>query len=61
MTISDMATQARALATQLAADVEKAGNREDHIRISARANEAASLADKLEELNVSNEAASPLV
>lgn len=59
--ISELAAQARNLAEQLFRDVEQAGNRQDHIRMTARANEAASLANKLEELSVSSEAASPLV
>lgn len=60
MTLSEAAREARELAARLTADVEKAGNREDHIRLSARANEADGLATQLEEL-VSSEAASPIV
>lgn len=60
MNIADTARQARELADQLFRDVEQAGNREEHIRVTARANEAAGLADSLEEL-VSIQAASPLV
>lgn len=60
MNIADTARQARELADQLFRDVEQAGNREEHIRVTARANEAAGLADSLEEL-VSVQAASPLV
>lgn len=61
MNLANAAAQARDLANQLFRDVEQAGNREDHIRMTARANEAETLAVKLEELLVSSEAASPIV
>ena len=61
MSLAEAAAEARSLAEQLFRDVEQAGNREDHIRMTARANEADTLAKRLEELNVSSEAASPIV
>lgn len=39
---------ARLLAAQLLTDVDTAANRVDHIRLTARANEAAHLLQKLE-------------
>ena len=39
---------ARLLAAQLLTDVSTAANRVDHIRLTARANEAAHLVEKLE-------------
>lgn len=39
---------ARLLAAQLLTDVDTAANRVDHIRLTARANEAAHLVQKLE-------------
>jgi hypothetical protein len=39
---------ARQLAAQLLTDVDTAANRVDHIRLTARANEAAHLVQKLE-------------
>jgi hypothetical protein len=61
MSLAEAAEEARSLAEQLFRDVEQAGNREDHIRMTARANEADTLAKRLEELNVSSQAASPIV
>jgi len=43
-------TNARELASQLAADVSQASTRLEHIRLTARANEAALLLQDLEEL-----------
>lgn len=42
---------ARQLAAQLLTDVATAANRVDHIRLTARANEALHLVAKMEELN----------
>lgn len=39
---------ARELAAQLLTDVNTAANRVDHVRLTARANEAAHLVEKLE-------------
>jgi hypothetical protein len=41
--------------------VEQAGNREDHIRVTARANEARKLADSIEALAVSSTGADVIV
>lgn len=40
MTAEHLQTLAQALAERLKEDIQKAGNREEHIRVSARANEA---------------------
>jgi hypothetical protein len=40
MTADHIKNLAHGLAERLKEDIQKAGNREDHIRISARANEA---------------------
>jgi hypothetical protein len=40
MTAEQIQTLAQALAERLKEDIQKAGNREEHIRVSARANEA---------------------
>lgn len=40
MTAEHIQTLAQALAERLKEDIQKAGNREEHIRVSARANEA---------------------
>ena len=47
---SQLLTNARELAHQLAADVQQASTRLEHIRLTARANEAALLLQDLEEL-----------
>ena len=46
----ELAEAARELAEQLAADVEQAKTREEHIRVTARANEAARIAHMLRHL-----------
>jgi hypothetical protein len=40
MTAEHIHTLAQALVERLKEDIQKAGNREEHIRVSARANEA---------------------
>lgn len=59
--LSELATTARNLAEELFRDVEQAGNREDHIRVTARANEARNLADNIEALAVSSTGADAIV
>jgi len=48
-------TNARELASQLAADVAQASTRLEHIRLTARANEAANLLQALEKLLTTGE------
>lgn len=48
-------TNARELASQLAADVNQASTRLEHIRLTARANEAALLLQALEKLLTTGE------
>jgi hypothetical protein len=48
-------TNARELASQLAADVNQASTRLEHIRLTARANEAANLLQALEKLLTNGE------
>lgn len=48
-------TKARELASQLAADVNQASTRLEHIRLTARANEAALLLQDLEKLLTTGE------
>jgi hypothetical protein len=48
-------TNARELASQLAADVSQASTRLEHIRLTARANEAANLLQALEKLLTTGE------
>jgi hypothetical protein len=48
-------TNARELASQLAADVNQASTRLEHIRLTARANEAANLLQALEKLLTTGE------
>lgn len=47
-------TAARELFTELTGDIEKAKTREEHIRVSARANAAALLLEKLEQASGEN-------
>jgi hypothetical protein len=47
MNIEDLATDARQHADLIRNDVELASNREEHIRLTARLNEAEKLADGL--------------
>jgi hypothetical protein len=47
---SQLLTNARELASQLAADVSQASTRLEHVRLTARANEAALLLQDLEQL-----------
>jgi len=47
ITSSNLASQARDLAARLHEDIVLARSREEHIRLTARANEAAALADAL--------------
>lgn len=47
MTLSELAEQARLHADRLMQDVELCSNRAEHIRITARANEAMHLAAEL--------------
>lgn len=61
MSLSELTETARRLAEQLFHDVEQAGNREDHIRVTARANEARKLADSIEALAVSSTGADVIV
>jgi len=58
--IQDLAAAARNLANQLLNDVELTTTREEHIRITARANEADKLATNLYSLAVTVTAASVL-
>jgi len=58
--IQDLAAAARNLANQLLNDVELTATREEHIRITARANEADKLATNLYNLAVTVTAASVL-
>ena len=51
MTLSELADQAREHAERLLQDVELCSNRAEHIRITARANEAMNLAAELSELS----------
>jgi hypothetical protein len=44
LSLEDIQVQARALADNLANDIELCKDREEHVRISARANEAEALA-----------------
>ena len=46
--MTEILEAARLLAAQLLTDVNTAANRVDHIRLTARANEAAHLVEKLE-------------
>jgi hypothetical protein len=48
--VSSAADRARELADSLAGDVERAQTREEHVRLSARQREAASLAEVLRDL-----------
>jgi len=48
--VTELAEAARKLADELAADVEQAKTREEHIRVTARANEAARIAHMLRHL-----------
>lgn len=48
--VTEAAEAARQLAVELAADVEQAKTREEHIRVTARANEAARIAYMLQHL-----------
>jgi len=48
--IRELAATARALAEVLTGDVSLASTREEHIRLTARANEAQTLATSLEEV-----------
>lgn len=48
--VTEAAEAARQLAVELAADVEQAKTREEHIRVTARANEAARIAYMLSHL-----------
>lgn len=48
--VTEAAEAARQLAVELAADVEQAKTREEHIRVTARANEAARIAHMLSHL-----------
>lgn len=50
--VEEAMLQARELAASLQSDVELAANREEHIRISARANEAENLAALLFDITV---------
>jgi hypothetical protein len=51
---------ARDLADQLASDIELCKDREEHVRITARANQAENLAQQIHDLMVSNLAANPI-
>jgi hypothetical protein len=53
--MNELLTKAMELAQQLEADIEQASTRVDHIRMTARANEAWGLVKILEEL-LTNEA-----
>jgi hypothetical protein len=53
--MNEVLTEAIQLATQLESDIAQAANRVDHIRMTARANEAWGLVKILEEL-LTNEA-----
>ena len=58
MTIQEVAQAARALADQLADDVLTARTRDDHIRLTIRANSARILADGVvEELEINRQGA----
>lgn len=48
--MNELLIEARKLAHQLEADIQQAANRVDHIRMTARANEAWKLVKILEEL-----------
>ena len=50
MTLELLSSHARDLVTRLLEDVEKAKTREEHIRITARANEATHILYHLEDL-----------
>ena len=50
MTADHIKNLAHELAERLKEDIQKAGNREDHIRISARANEADLLVQGLNQM-----------
>lgn len=50
MTADQIRNLAHELAERLKEDIQKAGNREDHIRISARANEADLLVQGLNQM-----------
>lgn len=50
--VEEALIQARELAASLQSDVELAANREEHIRLSARANEAETLAALLFDITV---------
>jgi hypothetical protein len=50
MTADHIKNLAHGLAERLKEDIQKAGNREDHIRISARANEADLLVQGLNQM-----------
>jgi hypothetical protein len=49
-TMNEILTSARDLLDRLLEDVSKAKTREEHIRITARANEAATIVSELESL-----------
>lgn len=49
-TMNEILTSARDLRDRLLEDVSKAKTREEHIRITARANEAATIVSELESL-----------
>ena len=57
-TLSDIIEDARRLAEGLAVDVRQASTRVEHIRVTARANEAQLLLEDLERLNGGEQTAS---
>ena len=60
MNLEDVMFAARVHADSLANDIELTATREEHIRITARANEAETIAQALYELHISQLAADTL-
>ncbi len=56
MTVNDLLHQAKEHASRLKNDIELCSTREEHIRISARANEADRLVEQLLNIALSEEA-----
>lgn len=57
MDLRDLASMAREHADRLVSDLELTTSRIEHVRLTARANEAEQLAHELYQLVISNEAA----
>jgi hypothetical protein len=60
MTVNDLLHDAREHASRLKNDIELCSTREEHIRISARANEADRLVAQLVEIALSEETANTI-